>query len=33
MPLNGLVHGRTQVGGRRAGEGVEGCGGHGTSLN
>src|SRR5258708_5351630 len=28
MPLNRLVHGRPQIGGRSAGEGVEGGGGH-----
>jgi hypothetical protein len=34
MPLNGLVHGRAQVSGRGAGEGVEGLGSHDSfSLN
>ncbi len=33
LPLDGLMHGRTQVGGRRLGKGVEVLGGHGqTSL-
>src|SRR5271167_1309555 len=31
-PLNGLMHGGTQVGGGCAGEGVEGGGGHASSL-
>src|SRR5580658_8108070 len=34
MPLNGLVHGGPQVGGRSAGERVQGLGSHGSfSLN
>jgi len=32
MPLNRLVHGRAQVGGRSARQGIEGRGGHDLSL-
>src|SRR5580700_364113 len=32
MPLNRLMHGRSQVSGRSSGEGVEGRGGHRSSL-
>jgi hypothetical protein len=33
VPVNGLMHGRAQVGGRGAGEGVERRGGHSPSLS
>ena len=33
MPLDGLVHGGAQIGGRSLGERVEGLGGHGSSVN
>jgi hypothetical protein len=32
VPVDGLVHGRTEVGGRRLGEGIERLGGHGLSV-
>jgi hypothetical protein len=33
VPLDGLVHGRAKIGGRRLGEGVERLGGHGLSVS